>query len=113
MSEAAKSGSYGAELEQVLHEFEQELHRAAPTGRRHARLDEDEGRIAELRMEVIRQAEALPRAVWPRPLCAECEGEREVQGLQARYADGADSPEFDTVPRPCPACAGTGITLNS
>lgn len=114
MSEAGssdRSSAFGAELERVLHEFEQELAEAAPSGRRHARPDGDAKRLAELRMNVIREVEALPRAVWPRPVCEQCEGQREVQALQARYSGDADAPEFDPASRMCPACSGTGLTL--
>ena len=85
----------------------------APSGRRHAEPDTLSEKFHALRMEVIRRAEALPRAVWPRPMCEHCAGQRDVQAVQARYPDGAASPEFDSVRRMCPDCWGTGLTLTT
>ncbi|EQD83524.1 hypothetical protein N599_24765, partial [Saccharopolyspora erythraea D] len=113
VEQVRQAGSFGDELEQALEAFEAYLAETAPSGRRHAEPDVHSEKFYELRMEVIRRAEALPRAVWPRPTCEHCAGQREVQAVQARYPDGAGSPEFDSVRRMCPDCWGTGLALNS
>lgn len=92
--------------------FEASVAEVATAGRRHAQPDGDADQLQGLRMEVIRKAEALPRAVWPRPVCDHCGGQREVDALQARYRnDAAAAPEFGTARRMCPQCWGTGLTL--
>ncbi|MHA6805484.1 hypothetical protein [Salinifilum ghardaiensis] len=113
MSDTSAWGSFGADLEQALRAFEQQLARIAPVGRRHVHPEEDAGELHQQRMVVIRYAEALPRAEWPRPVCEHCAGRREVEAVQARHgADGAPS-GFDTARRMCPRCWGTGLVLNS
>ncbi|GAA2787742.1 hypothetical protein [Saccharopolyspora taberi] len=112
MAQVRRIGSFGGDLEEALGAFEACLAETAPSGRRHAEPDALSEKFHELRMDVVRQAEALPRAVWPRPVCEHCAGEREVQAVQARYPEGTAAPEFDTIRRMCPDCWGTGLTLS-
>lgn len=111
MSETDASKPPGNSLEHALRFFEDRLAEVTPDGQRHASPDADDEHLAELRLIVLRRAEALPSAVWPRPRCANCTGQREVTALQARYPDGASAPHFDSLPRTCPKCWGTGLTL--
>ncbi len=112
MDETGTPASHGDDLEKALRVFEAKLSESAVGGTRHAQPDDDDDHLHELRMVVIRRAEALPTAVWPRPACSHCAGEREVKALQARYPEGNDAPEFDAGRRTCPKCWGTGLTLN-
>ena len=112
MSDTDTPNPHSKDLEQALRVFETRLAEIAPDGQRHASPDADDERLHELRSIVIRRAEALPSAVWPRAKCEHCTGQREVEALQARYTDGAAAPQFDSRPRTCPKCWGTGLTLN-
>ena len=113
MSDIDTPNPHSKQLEQALRAFEARLAEIAPDGHRHVTPDADDERLNELRFMVIRRSEALPSAVWPRDKCEHCTGHREVTALQAHYADGASTPHFDSRPRMCPTCWGTGMILNS
>lgn len=105
-------GASGAELELALRCLEGALGDSGPTGR-HARAHEDApDNVVALRKQVIRQAEALPKAYWPREVCGRCGGEREVSAVQASYREDSVGPEFTSSSRLCPLCGGTGLTLH-
>ncbi|GAA4612294.1 hypothetical protein [Saccharopolyspora hordei] len=98
------------DVEQAVRAYEAALVEADVAGR-HARPDEEPQRLRDLRMRVVRLAEALPSTCWPRDKCGHCGGEREVPAVQARYGAGS-SPKFVPSRRPCPRCRGTGLTLD-
>ncbi|MHA6798311.1 hypothetical protein [Bounagaea algeriensis] len=113
MVNTSKRGSFGTELEQALRGFERALDEAAPTGRRHARPEDDETEeLRDQRMTVIRHAEALPRALWPRPVCEHCAGQRQIEAVHVQHAQERGSP-VGAGQRMCPRCRGTGLTLNT
>jgi hypothetical protein len=108
----AESGirSAGDPLEKALRAYETVL--SESTWGRHAQ-PENTSRLEEGRMAVIRQAEALPKACWPREMCERCRGQREVEVVQPGYrAPNASVPEVRTVKRMCRWCWGTGLTVN-
>ena len=88
MSET-RHGRIGDDVEQAVRSFEAALTEAG-TGR-HADPDEESPRLAELRMQVIRRAEALPRACWPSSRCAHCRDDREVTAAVRGAAGGTTS----------------------
>ena len=107
MSETRR-GRIGEDVEQAVRTFEAAL--AGTGGGRHADPDEESPHLAELRMQVIRRAEALPSMCWPRSRCAHCRGTREVPAVAIHgEADGA--PSLANRKRLCPRCRGTGLTL--
>lgn len=108
MSEQMR-GAVGDGLEQAVRAYETAL-AEAELGR-HTRSDEEPDQLRALRMEVVRQTEALPSGSWPRTRCAHCGGQREVAAVHAQYGTDA-SPQFVTSRRRCPPCWGTGLTLN-
>ncbi|MCI2424088.1 hypothetical protein MOQ72_42490 [Saccharopolyspora sp. K220] len=105
-----KQGSVGDEVEQAVRAYEAALAEADVIGR-HVHPDEEPDRLRELRMQVIRTAEALPIMCWPRDRCGHCRGEREVAAVHAQRAPG-HPPQFVTGRRLCPQCWGAGVTLN-
>lgn len=111
MSQPARNGNYGVELEQALRSYETALADTAPG--RHASPDTVDENVHKLRTQVVRLAEHLPSICWPRPACEYCQGQREVQALQARPSSGSDTPSFANSPRLCRPCWGTGLTLDS
>ncbi|MFI0470171.1 hypothetical protein ACH347_39400 [Saccharopolyspora sp. 5N102] len=100
----------GQELEQAIRTYEAALAELLDGGR-HTRLDKEPD-LHELRLQVIRQAEALPSMCWTRAKCDHCRGEREVPAMHAQYTDTASAPSFVPTRRLCPRCWGTGLTLN-
>ncbi len=113
MVNTSKRGSFGTELEQALRGFERALNEAAPTGGRHARPEDDETEeLRDQRMTVIRHAEALPRALWPRPMCEHCAGQRQIEAVHVQHGQ-LDGSQVGAVRRMCPHCWGTGLRLNT
>jgi hypothetical protein len=101
----------GDQLEHAVCVYEAALARATPAGR-HGRLEDAIDELEELRLQVLREAEALPSACWPRPACPQCRGRRDVAAFYARNRDAAVAGRFGTGRRLCPQCWGTGLTLN-
>ncbi len=102
----------GNELERAVRAYEHALAATVAVGR-HARSDEETWEhLSALRIEVIRQAEALPRALSPRAVCEHCRGEREVDTVRAQYPTVDGEPEFTTSRQLCPWCWGAGLELN-
>ena len=104
----ARSRRFGADVEQAMRDFEAAL--TETDGGRHADPDEESPHLAELRMQVIRRAEALPSMCWPRAKCAHCRGAREVTAVAMHSAAGG-TPTLASRKRLCPQCRGTGLTL--
>lgn len=109
MSET-RQGRIGEDLEQAMRSFEAAL--AEADRGRHADPDEESPHLAELRMQVIRRAEALPSACWPRSRCAHCRGEREVTTVAMSDATAATAP-LTNRKRLCPQCGGAGLALRA
>lgn len=102
----------GDGLERAVRAYEQALAANVAVGR-HARPDEQAwDHVRELRIEVIRQGEALPRALWTREVCEHCRGEREVDTVHAQYSSADGGLEFTTSRQLCPRCWGAGLELN-
>lgn len=104
-----KQGSVSEGVERVLRAYEAALVEAGVLGR-HGLPEEESEHLRELRMQVIRRAEALPSMWRPRATCEHCRGQREVTAVQAQYSTGS-TPEFVSGRRLCPQCWGTGLTL--
>lgn len=107
----ASGDAAGERLEQAVRVYEAALARAVPAGR-HGRMEADD-ELEELRLQVVREAESLPRACWPRAACSRCRGKREVTAVYARDQDAGAASQFTTGRRLCPQCWGSGLTLNS
>lgn len=103
-------GALGDDLEQAVRAYETALVEAELG--RHARSEDEPDQLRALRMEVVRQTEALPSDSWPRTMCRNCDGQREVAAVQAQYGTDA-APQFVTSRQRCPLCWGTGLTLNA
>ena len=107
--EVQRNGSTEGDLELALRAYETALVEAELDAR-HVHPDAAPSHLREVRMEVIRQAEALPSACWPRVKCGHCRGQREVTAVHAQYNTDL-APEFVTGQRLCPYCWGTGMSL--
>lgn len=108
----ASSNVAGERLEQAVCVYETALAQAIPAGR-HGKLEDAVDELEELRLRVLREAESLPSACWPRAACPRCRGKREVTAFYARYQDAVAASQFTTGRRLCPQCWGSGLTLNS
>lgn len=98
------------ELEEAIESYEVAIARAAPG--RHALPDDyAEEHLHNLRMNVIRLAEALPTMCWPRPICEQCGGQRKVLAPRSTGPDASENHKFSAVLRLCQACWGVGLTL--
>lgn len=102
----------GESLEEAVRAYEAALAPASPAGR-HGKLEDNLDELEELRLQVLRESESLPRACWPRAACTLCSGKREVTALYARNHDTAAAAQFMNGRRLCPQCWGTGLTLNT
>lgn len=100
----------GGSVERAVRSYEAALVESGFLGR-HAIPEEESDHLRTLRMQLLRQVEALPSASWPRTECEHCSGQCEVAAVHAQYGTDA-SPQFVTSRRRCPLCWGTGLTLN-
>lgn len=103
------------DLEQAVRAYETALLNAGLG--RHAQPDHDgDDDLLQPRIEVVRLAEAVSSASWPRPRCDRCHGHREVDAVTATYPEHGTAkpttPQVMTVRRWCPQCMGTGMTLD-
>jgi hypothetical protein len=108
----AQRGGAGEDLEQAVRAFEAALTPAILAGR-HGKLEDALEDLEELRLQVVRESESLPRACWSRAPCTQCGGKREVAAFYARNRDAVTAAQFTTGRRLCPQCWGTGLTLNT